>query len=244
MTERTIHLHGALGTEFGESFRFAVETAGEAIRALNANFPGRFIEALREGSFHVIRGDLKDGMPLEEDHLNTFRLGNADLHIIPAIKGSSPRGKGGIKAIIGVALIGVAIFASGGLAGGGLFAGLGQTAIPLTGNLGITYGQLAMVGALMAVGGASQMLAPKEKPKDETKRDDSFAFSGPINTNDQGNPVPLIYGRVMTGGMPISSGIDIEDIGTYRASVGSGIPGHNQISVNGQIVDILNRLGS
>lgn len=240
MTERTIHLHGALGTEFGESFRFAVETAGEAIRAFNANFPGRFIEALREGSFHVIRGNPETGMPLEEDHINGFRLGNADLHIIPAIEGSSSRGKGGIKAIIGVALIGVAIFASGGLAGGGLLAGMGA---PAFGISGVTYGSIATFGAALALMGASQMLSPKEKPTEETKRDDSFAFSGPINTNDQGNPVPLIYGRVMTGGMPISSGIDIEDIGTYRASVGSGIPGHNQISVNGQIVDIFNRLG-
>jgi predicted phage tail protein len=40
---RTIHLHGALKKQFGPSFRFDVATAGEALRALNCAFPGKFV---------------------------------------------------------------------------------------------------------------------------------------------------------------------------------------------------------
>jgi predicted phage tail protein len=238
MTNRNVILHGHLRKLFGESFSLNVETAGEALRALNANFPGEFIKELERGSYYIIRGDENLGMGLDEDSLNTFKLGNADLHIMPAIEGSSPRGGGkgggGVKAILGVALIGVAIFASGGLAGGGLLAGMGQTAIPL-GVMNITYGNIALFGVALTIMGASSMLSPKEKPKQETKRDDSFSFSGPINVNEQGNPVPLIYGRVIVGGQPISSGIDIEDIGTWQAGAGSGVPGYNQALINGQI---------
>lgn len=232
--KRAIHLHGRLGKELGERFELDVDTAGEAFRALNANFPNRFIGLIKEGSYYIVRGDAETGLALDEEALNDFRLGKAELHIIPVVEGSESRrgkGGGGIKAIAGIALIGIAIFASGGLAGGGL-AALGQTAIAL-GPINVTWGSLALFGAALAINGAASMLSPKEKPKDETKRDDSFAFSGPINTNEQGNPVPLIYGRVITGGQPISSGIDIEDISTFAAALGSGVPGFAQALING-----------
>ena len=57
------------------------------------------------------------------------------------------------------------------------------------------------------------MVTKKEESKDETKKEDSFAFSGPSNPTEQGNPLPLIYGRVMCGAIPASAGIDVEDIG-------------------------------
>lgn len=238
MTKRKIILHGALREQFGEVFEFEVETAGEAVRALNAAFPDHFIGAIKDGSYYLIRGDEKTGMAVGEEHLNSFRLGTADLHIIPAVTGSARSGKQGgvVKAVLGVALIGVAIFMSGGLAGGGL-AALSGTAIPL-GGMSITYGHIALFGLALAVSGASSMLSQKEKPKAETKREDSFSFSGPSNVYEQGNPVPLIYGRVMTGGAPISSGVDIEDIGAWRDPAGSGVPGYGQAMINGALTSV------
>lgn len=241
MHKRNIYLHGRLRDEFGELFEFDVETAGEAIRALHANFPERFLNALKEGSYWIIRGDEETGMSLDEDLLNGFRLGNADLHIIPAVEGSARGGKraGTIKAIAGVALIGIAIFASGGLAGGGL-AALGGTALPI-GGMSITWGNIALFGFAMAIAGASSMLTQREKPKAETKREDSFSFSGPSNVAEQGNAIPLIYGRVMTGGIPISTGITTEDIGTYGSgSSGSGVPGYHQGMINGEVYSLTN----
>lgn len=243
---RKVILHGRLRDRFGPEFALDVATAGEAFRALNANFPDRFLNEIAVGSYYVIRGDEETGMPLEEEHLNSFALGQADLHIIPAIEGSQGgggRGKGGVKAILGVALVGIAVVMSGGLAGAGL-AGFGAAAIPLVGGLNISWGTIALFGLAMAVSGASSMLSPKEKPKDETKRDDSFSFAGPINTNEQGNPVPLIYGRVMTGGNPISSGIDIENIGpgSGASGMGSGVGGFGQVLFNDVYVDVESRL--
>lgn len=240
MSKRKIFLHGRLGEEFGQVFEFDIETAGEAIRALHANIPDRFLDALKEGSYWLIRGDEDTGMPIEEELLNSFRLGDADLHIIPAIEGSARNGKRGgtIKAIAGVALIGIAIFASGGLAAGGLTA-LGNTAVTI-GGLNITWGSIALFGFAMAISGASSLLTQKEKPKAETKHEDSFSFSGPSNVVDQGNAIPLIYGRVMTGGIPISTGIDTEDIGTYAGGSGSGSPGYSQAMVNNEVVAVGN----
>lgn len=198
---RTVYLHGRLGAQYGDSFRFDVETAGEALRALNVNLPG-FIESLREGSYELVRGDLDEesGMWLELNHINGFRLGASDLHIVPANEGSSKRG-GAIKTILGVALIGAAVFFSGGT----LAAPLASSGI----LSGMTYGNLAMLGVALTLAGVSDLMAPKTKP---TGNQGSFAFSGPGNTYDQGNPVPLVYGEMICGSQLVSAGLDVDPI--------------------------------
>ena len=217
---RKVILHGHLKKKFGAEFSFEVATAGEAIRALYANFGTEFLKALEIGSYQIIRGKRSTGMHIDLETVNTFKVGKADIHIVPVAEGSAQGGggKGGggaLKAVLGVALIGVAVFMSAGAAGG-LVAGLGQTAFSL-GPMSITWGNIAMFGFAMTLAGVSQMLAPKEDPKDEGK-DESFAFNGPINMNEQGSAMPLIYGEVITGSIPISAGIDIEDIGSYKVA--------------------------
>ncbi len=208
MTLRTIHLHGALGAKYGKRFRLDVTTAGEAVRALSANFP-TFLKDLRDGAWHVVRGKKIDsGVDLNEDDVATFRLGKGDLHILPYVAGSKRGGM--LKVILGAVLVGAAF----------LFTG-GALATPIIG--GITGSQVALMGAVVALSGVSSLLAPEEKGKN--KDDNSFTFSGPGNTYDQGNPVPLVYGRVITGGQLISGGIDIERMkvsGKGGGSVGGG----------------------
>lgn len=204
---RNVILHGHLAEKFGPSFRLAVATAGEALRALNVNFPGQFVEALMEGSYRVVRGEDFD---LELEVINEFNLGMADLHIVPVIAGSASGNKGGsaVKTIIGVALVGVAIFASGGTLAAPL-AGMGATAFG-----GVTWGTIALFGVAMALSGIAGMLTPKDanKPKTDSQKQDSFSFSGPVNVTGAGGAVPLIYGHVITGSVVISAGFDVEDI--------------------------------
>jgi len=229
MSKRVIHLHGHLGKVFGKRFELQVETAAEAIRALNANFPGRFMKALSEGSYRVVRGNLKKGIDLAEEHIAEFRLGVADLHIIPIVQGSRNKGGGALKAILGVALVGIAIFASGGTLAAPL-SGM-STAIP--GMMGLTYGNLAFIGAGLALAGVSAMMSSAEKAK---KRDES-SMIGPINVSEQGGAVPLAYGRVMTGSIVGSSGTDIEQIGTWKQpGTVAGNPG--TVTIDGVVHDV------
>lgn len=196
---RSVILHGRLKREFGPEFRLDAATVGECIRGIGVQVKG-FIEALKQGSYEVIRGERRTGLRLGEEDINTLRLGQADLHLVPVAAGS--RGKGGaLKAILGVALVGVAIFASG-----------GTLAAPLAGlTSGGMWGSVAVLGLGLAVSGAAQMMTKKES-SDTGKKEDSFAFSGPTNGTEQGTAVPLIYGRVMTGSIAASTGLDIEDI--------------------------------
>jgi predicted phage tail protein len=201
---RNIILHGKLKKEFGESFSLNVSTVGEAIRAIGSQIPN-FVEEIKKGTWYIVRGDPKTGLYLGEEDVNTFNLGSADLHILPKLKGAK-NGGGALKAVLGVALIGMAFFFSGGalaapiMAGGGLLGGM-------------TWGNIAMMGVAMAVTGVSQLLSPEEVASD---KQDSFSFSGPGNVYDQGAPVPLVYGRVITGSVMVSGGIDIENIGSYQ----------------------------
>jgi predicted phage tail protein len=215
---RTIHLHGKLGKEFGQSHRFEVETAGEALRALNCAFPKRFCAALDGGYYKIVRGDKRSGMQLDLDLVNQLKLGSADLHVIPVAKGAamSQSAKGTTKIVLGAALIGGAVFFSGGVlatpllsagsAGAGLFGGL-------------TYGNVALLGLGLVLAGASTLLT---KPQVNTASNSLNVNGGNIgNSGQQGNGIALIYGECLVGTTPISAWSDVEDIDVYADSAGS-----------------------
>ena len=197
---REVILHGTLAKKYGKSFKLDIATAADAIRALAANFPS-FIEDMRLGSFHVVMGKKIDtGIALDERECGGFNLGASTLHIAPVVAGSKRSGV--LKAVLGVALLGVAFAFSGGALATPLLGGAGFLG-------GITYGNLAMIGAAMALSGISSLLSPEEKT---SEKQDSFTFGGPGNAYEQGSPIPLVYGRVITGGVLVSAGIDIEPI--------------------------------
>ena len=203
---RTIHLHGRLGDKFGKEFRFDVATAAEAVRALATNF-NEFLLELQEGSYEVVRGNYfgDDPIWLDESEVAEFKLGHADLHIVPHIEGSkNARAGGSLKIILGVALIGVAV--AGAFFTGGMSLGMMGTTIP---GLGISFGNVAMVGVALILAGVARLLTPTQQNPNEQA---SFLLNGPGNSYAQGNPVPLVYGEVIVGSQLISGSIDIEPI--------------------------------
>ena len=52
------------------------------------------------------------------------------------------------------------------------------------------------------------MLSPSPPSIPESSKLKSFSFSGIVNVADQGVPVPICYGRVFTGSVVISFGLD------------------------------------
>ncbi|SFH83312.1 hypothetical protein [Bradyrhizobium sp. cf659] len=210
---RTVFLHGALGDEFGESFRFEIDTAAEAVRAFNCAFPGKFLKALEGGSYRVVRGDLDRGMELDLELLTSLRLGAANLHFIPVASGAQTQtAKGTTKLILGTALVGVAVFASGGTL---------ATPLASTGLLsGMTWGNIALVGVGLALSGASTLLT---KTSEQTGGSNDVSVSGAAQgeAGQQGSAIPLIYGEVLTPGITISVASQIEDISVYANSAGS-----------------------
>lgn len=215
---RTIHLHGHLKKKFGATHRFDVATAAEALRALNCAFPGDFVTALQAGSYRLVRGDKSTGMRLDIDLVSSLKLGAADLHLIPAAVGAS-NGKGVGKAILGAVLVGAAIFMAPATAGAGILGGMSAVA-PI--GMGVTWGNIALVGLGLALSGASTLLAGNTNgARDEKKDETSHTINGPSNIAGEGSAIPLIYGEVITGSVTVSFDANIEDIGAYNGQTGS-----------------------
>jgi len=111
--------------------------------------------------------------------------GREVIRIVPVIAGSKRAGL--LQTIIGVVLIVLSPFTNG------------ATLAP---------------GIALAAGGVIQMLSPQAKglgTQDSPNNRPSYSFSGPVNTSIQGNPVPLLYGRMIVGSAVISAGIYSED---------------------------------
>ena len=156
---KKVKLHGKIGKEFGEEWDLEVDSAVEALRAIEAN-TGRFFHYLSHNknenktfSFVVDNGEHK--INNKEDLVTKIPKKYKELHIIPNAEGA-------FQAFI----------------------------IPLVVSLA--------TGFIMR----SLFKPPKQEEEKQTR---SFLFSGPENVAQQGLPVPLGYGRLLTGSIVVSA---------------------------------------
>ena len=206
----TVVLHGNLADRFGSSFDLDIRSPVEAVRALISQLCG-FRRAIRDGHYRVIRERTGSKTDLSLDELK-LRLGRGKiLHIVPVIEGSA---KGLGKILAGVAIIGLAIAAPYALGlAGGLGAAIPGTAISSIGFAGITFGQIAGFGALIALGGIAQMISPSlTAGQGAADRKESFLFGSAENVTAQGGPVPVVFGEFVVGSVVISSGLSTEEM--------------------------------
>jgi predicted phage tail protein len=204
---RVIRLYGVLGARFGRVHRLVVNSAAEAVRALSVQLPGfeEFFYTARDRGlvFAVFHGRRNIGQE-ELGH----PPGRAEIRIAPIIEGSKNRG--GLQTIIGVAIIAVASYFSGGLAAAGtgsLFGTAGYAG-------GAVWAAVGAVGVSLALSGVTQMVTKQPtglSSNDSADNAPSYSFNGPVNTQAQGNPVPLGYGRMIVGSAVLSAGIYAQD---------------------------------
>ena len=197
---RKLRLYGELAEFIGhKEFEVKVNSISQAVSFLVCNFP-KSEAYIAERSYKFLVGDYQIG----EDEL-AHPIGQSDLHIVPVIAGSG--GEGGLGSVLtGAALIGASFIPGLQAVTIGTF---GLTApVALSTVAGTT-------GALLALGGVSQMLTPLPKSPDFSSEQDpriSFKFSGLQNTSRSGTPVPVVYGEIFTGSVVISAGVDTEQV--------------------------------
>ncbi|MGG2103227.1 tail assembly protein [Stenotrophomonas sp. NRRL B-14846] len=184
---RTIRLYGKLGARFGRRFRLAVNSPAEAVHALCTMLPGfqqYLMGAKAKGmEFAVFAGRQN----LSRDQLHD-PPGQDDIRIAPVMMGSK---RGGVlQTIMGVVLIVIGAVMNAYVPGSG--AGV------MTSGIG------------MVAGGVVQMLSPQPKglgAKDTPENAPSYSMNGTVNTQAQGNPVPVAYGGHDSKGMFIGSAV-------------------------------------
>ena len=201
---RTIRLGGVLGKRFGRVHRLAVDSPAEALRALSVIKAGfrEFMENSHKngvayrfliGGEALERSELKESLHMTHGMRTTFEL-------VPVISGA--------KSSLGQILLGAALMAFAWWA----MPAMGFLAVGAKGAIFAPY--VFGMGMSLALGGVAQLLAPKVKAenKEAVENKPSYMMNGAINTIAQGNPVPILYGRMRVGSQVVSAGITSNDI--------------------------------
>lgn len=185
---REVRLYGHLAARFGRVHRLAVKTCREALLALKEMLPGFESHILKHNlpGYHVFGGQRKAANCRSVETLDGPLGRGEPVCIVPAVAGSKKSGT--LQVIVGIALIVIDQY--------------------------LHTGYLTQVGIAMVLGGAIQMLTPTPKANEDASdaRLASYAFDGPVNSTQQGLPVPVVFGEFICGSAVVSQGIYSSDI--------------------------------
>lgn len=190
-----VRFYGSL-KQFGSEFRLDCQTTAEIVQALTSQIP-KLRQFIQQGLFTVRVGrDYFDNRYLEQGLSHKLK-DDATVHFTPVLKGSKRGGLFGV--IAGVAMIATALVLSPLVLG------------TVTASTAWTIGA---VGASLLLGGVAQMLTkmPEMKMGSEKEKKQSTAFSNLSNMTAQGRVMPLAYGRIRTGSLIISQGLEAIDV--------------------------------
>jgi predicted phage tail protein len=196
---RKVKLYGQLAKFVGRTVLEAdLSTTAEVVRMLIANFPA-LEEHMADQHYKVLVGER--ALTLDELH---FPVGQEEIKIVPVVVGA---GGGTGQILAGVALVAAAIVfapAAGGFLGIAGAGGLSAAASTAIGTLGLG----------LALSGVATLLTPTPAipqgpdTEQDPRKSQSYSFSGVQNTSRGGTPVPIVYGKTLTGSVVISAGID------------------------------------
>lgn len=189
---RKIYLEGEIAERFGTEFDVHATSIKEAISCLETNLQGfreYLVECYEKGVGFIF--SVEDNyLQKDEELLLQYPKGSFTMSAVPA--GS----KSGIAKIFAAIAIIVIVAATGGFAAGGW-------AVTATGLS--TAGQIVVGVALsLALTGIAQMMAPDPSVDGGSEADESYIYQGAAQNINEGDPVPVVYGRLRIPGRPIS----------------------------------------
>lgn len=199
---QTVKLYGELAQRFGPEHSFAIGSPAEAIRALEANYPGFSHHMIESGERGVGYRVIVDEMPLAQaGDLALPCSAKQPIKIVPVLHGGKSKFLG---ILLGAALIAAAFFVPQVT----LFTiGTGASATTIT--LG---GVLFNIGTSLLLSGVSAALTKAPKAGKVGTQQPNYLFDGPLNTTGQGNPVPVGYGQAIVGSQVISAGLYAKEV--------------------------------
>lgn len=214
MTE--VFVHGRLGKEFGKCFKFSISKPRDVIAAIDSVFEGfhnRMIELARSGAHYSLIAD-DQVIGSVEDFVAKRKI--KQVHIVPVLFGS-----GVVALAIGVvALIGAV--AAGGTA---TLIGVVLLAVAFT---AISFGVQSLLAKPPSANSAS-LSGGSGQQGSTSATSKSFLFTNKENITQQGNPVPLGYGRLRIGSAVIQ-----QTVKSYPNSLSTFNEFVNQSSQEGQ----------
>ena len=204
---RKVRLYGQLAEFVGRKVIEAdLSSAAEAVRMLIANFPG--IDGhMADRHYKVLVGD--GALTLDDLH---NPVGQEEIKIVPVIIGAGGNVGFILAGVALIALSAVTFGSSAAFAGAFSATGIGAGAAATAGGSIL----LLKLGAALTLYGVAGLISPApEIPQGPDTQQDprkSFSFSGIQNTSRGGTPVPIVYGKTLTGSVVISAGVDTEQV--------------------------------
>ena len=224
---RNIYLEGEMGEKFGTHFYFNAPTVQDALKCLEANFPGfkKYLIDCHQESVGFIIDVADNTIEYIEECIMTLKEGDITITPVPA---GSKSGVG--KILAAIAIVVVAIYAPQlfGTLGPG---GMGPATSGLLGTGGSVFGVstaaiqtgLYSMAVNLAMTGINQMMAPD--PGSDQDQEQSYLFNGAESNTVQGDPMPILYGLLRVPGQPIS--FEIAGINSSISTLGFGANGNS-----------------
>ena len=202
--KRKIYLEGEFGNKFGKEFTMNVTSFSEVLRCLECNFPNtrKYLVECDEKNIGFVCEVA--GAPLNSEAELFLEYNEGDMIITPLPMGSKTGG-GKILAALAIAALfiinpGQALYTTSKVLTG---VGTGGSATFGTVSTLTTTGLVAAgIGVNLALTGINQIMAPD--PGVDSDQDESYLFQGTGQTLIEGDPVPVLYGKLRVPGRPIS----------------------------------------
>jgi len=201
--KRKIYLDGELGEKFGKVLTLDVNTFVEVFRAIECQRPEmrQYLVDCHEKDIGFIMHVEDTPITTEEEILINFNEG--DMYISPAPQGSGGKVRQFVQVVIGAVFV---------------IAGLFIMPIPGFQGFGAVLFTFGM--GLMSVGLAGLLAPDPSTDSDDARQDTSYLFQGSGQSILQGDPVPLLYGRLRIPGRLID--FDIRNTNSYYSESGFG----------------------
>lgn len=192
---KKVILQGHLGDKYGHTWNIKAQGYQDVFGCIEANYPG-FRQDLIDLAHAGGDLDIQQGDKFLEAEELFYPIDNSDTIIITPIPAGAK--SGGAKILAAIAIVAVTLMLPG--------VGASLTALAAGTWSWTAAAALAAFGlaANLALVGLEQMLAPDPSTDEE---DQDYLFKEPANTVARGNPVPVLFGELIVGGVVISSGI-------------------------------------
>lgn len=220
--ERKIYLEGELGAKFGNEYTMTVNSFSEVFRCLEGNFSNfrKYLISCQENNIGFVCEVA--GAPLKSEAELLLEYKEGDMVVTPLPMGSK---SGGAKILAAIAIatlviMNPALFVNatnaqtvGAMAGSGSM-NPGTIALLQAGaSLNVAGLIAAGVAVNLAMTGIQQLMAPD--PSVDNNQDESYLFQGTGQTLVEGDPVPVLYGKLRVPGRPISLQVRNERLNYY-----------------------------
>jgi len=208
---RSVYLEGEMGERFGTGFQIDAPTVKDVIRCMECNHPDlrRYLMDCHGKDIGFEIDVASNKLDYVEEMLMNLQEGDVTITPIPA--GSK---SGGGKILAAIALIALAIAmptlltTTGSVTlGGGVGASAATVGTSYVGSImGISAANIQLGLGMLAVNlgmmGLSQVMAPD--PATDADQEQNYLFNGNQQNIVEGDPMPVLYGRLRVPGQPVN----------------------------------------